>query len=179
MSNQAFNLENVRVKYAGVDAPNEKGKYELSVLIPKDNQTLVNRIRAAAAESAKSMGVPASPKNIGLNDGDDNSNEAMHGHWYINMRTKFPVAVVGRNLAPVPAGTVKSGSWVNVAVGGCYVASFEGQKKMGWNLGAVQFLKDDAPVSGGPNIDPSIQFEKLDSDGGVDDFFEFADNLKE
>lgn len=127
-------------------------KYQLTLMLPKgdvaDNYLVTLRKSQESAISALyPKKKPAQFDQFGVNDGDDNDDPEMHGHWLIKATNKARPACVDRNGQEI----VES----SVIYGGCYVRANICAKAYGTpskggvslELVAVQFIEDGTPFS--------------------------------
>lgn len=150
------------------------GKYELCVLIPKDDQDTINCINKAI-EAAKARGknskwdgkIP-SKLTLPLHDGDDKDGlDGFDNVMYLNARSATRPNVVDRNFAKIlDPDDVQAGDYGIVALSFFpYVSS--GNKGVGVCLDNVMWIKEGEHFSGKPEADTDfagIDVEDVDDD---------------
>ena len=172
-----FSYPHVFEKAKGMDG--QEGKYELTLLIPKDDAEGFARVKSALESVAKEAFGPRfrgleNLKNNPIKDGDDiaedgklqgKDRESFRGHWVIRPRSGKPVAVVNAD---------KTAATKDDIYGGCYgranvtPASYSAAGNWGVTLylNAVQKWKDGERFGGG-GVDPDAVFEAFEDEGAA------------
>lgn len=180
-----FTTEKVRLTYAFLweprsssdndgDPDDKSKKYSTSILIPKGDQTTLNRFNAAiqyaiAVGQKKGLWGDKLPSNfkLPLRDGDAESvekGEEYEGHWFLNASsTRMPRLVdLGRNDILDP-GELYSGCYARVCLN-LFPFSAKGNRGIGCGLEAVQKICDGEPLGGVP-VDLDEAFGNWDGGG--------------
>lgn len=156
--------------------PNAKGKYGITLLIPKSDTATMEALRAAENE-AKEIGkntkfdgrIPTNLTSI-IHDGDTEQDlekyPEFEGHWYMAVRSDRKPVIVDQNVQEIfDAAEVYSGCWVKASVN-AYPFNFEGKKGISFGLNAIQKVRDDEAFSG-TKIVAEEEFSPITDDGGV------------
>lgn len=158
----------------------KEGKYEATLLIPKDNEQVVKMLKGKIKGKMDENKVKKiSSERICLKDGDDiydekgDKYEAYKGHYSLKASNNSQPKVVDRRMNDVSEDD-------NVIYGGCYVNAIISLwyqnnaygKRINANLLAVQFVEDGEPFGSGP-IDVTGGFEVLEEDEFGDDELAF------
>lgn len=127
-------------------------KYQLTLMVPKNDigNKYIELLRAKQAEATAALypkKVPASFDRYGVNDGDDNDDPEMHGHWLVKSTNRVKPSCVHKDGSEIVEQTA--------IYGGCYVRANICAKAYGTpskggaalELVAVQFLEDGTPFS--------------------------------
>jgi len=175
-----------RLSYAHIWAPSlnedgSKGKYNTSLLIPKDDETTITKIKdaikAATIEGKsklanKSGKIPSNLKQP-LRDADEEEidDEAYKGHYFLNASSKSKPGIVDRRKNKIEdEDEVYSGCYCNVSVN-FYAFAVEGNKGIAAGLNNIQKVKDGERLSGGSSADED--FEDLgDGEDDLDSIFD-------
>ncbi len=127
-------------------------KYQLTCMIEKGaaGDAFIASLKEKQEEALKALygkKMPANLDRYGVNDGDDNEDPEMHGHWLVKATNKAKPAVVDTDKSEI----------IDKAViyGGCYVRANVCAKAYGTpskggvslELVAVQFVGDGEPFS--------------------------------
>jgi hypothetical protein len=167
-----------RMSYAHVFTPfkfagEDEGKYSVTLIIPKTDKAMVDKIKAAiklAAEESKSKWAGKVPAKLAqpLRDGDtdnDKDLEELKGCWYIRAKSNKAPGVVDKARQPI----TKESEFYS----GCYGyagVSFIGYSNAGNNgigcyLNNVMKYKDGEPLSGGST--PDEDFAAIEDDEDI------------
>lgn len=174
--------DKVRLSYVHVFKPTSVGedgddKYSVSIIIPKTNKALIEKINAAvkaateAGKSAKFGGkVPANLKTP-LRDGDTDrpDDEAYANSYFINATSSTKPGVVDKNLqAILDPEEVYSGCYGRVSIT-FFAFNANGNKGIAAGLNNIQKLADGDHLGGrqAPEVDFGDGFTDEDED---DDF---------
>ncbi len=172
----------VRASYAHVFTPqarnNDDGtpqdpKYTVSLLIPKSDTDMVQKIAGAlrTAGIAKwgdkwDTVKESSGFRKGMRDGDkDRPDDAAYkGHYFVNCTSKNKPTIVDRNMNPItsPEG-FRSGDYCRVNIN-AFAYSNKG-KGVAFGLNTIQKLESGPPLAGGP--DAHEVFEPLGAEEGA------------
>lgn len=161
MSTTKVITSKVRFSYAHVWEPSaiEEGqekKYSVSIIIPKTETKLIEKIKAAIAAAleegkAKFGGkVPASYKNP-LRDGDEErpDDENYEGAYFVNANSARKPGIVDENLDPImDKDDFYSGCYGRASVN-FYAFNVSGNKGVACGLNNLQKLEDGVRLSGG------------------------------
>ncbi len=157
----------VRFCYVNVFEPTamndgEDLKYNICILIPKDDTKTVNKIKAAI-EAAKQAGkakladkngkIPSSIK-IPLRDGDEDrsDDEAFAGMYFINASSRRKPGIVDKNLDPImDKGEFYSGCYGRASLG--FYAYNVQSKGIAAGLNNLQKLEDGESLMGGSSAE--------------------------
>ncbi len=157
----------VRFCYVNVFEPTamndgEDPKYNICILIPKDDTKTVNKIKAAI-EAAKQAGkakladkngkIPSSIK-IPLRDGDEDrsDDEAFAGMYFINASSRRKPGIVDKNLDPImDKGEFYSGCYGRASLG--FYAYNVQSKGIAAGLNNLQKLEDGESLMGGSSAE--------------------------
>lgn len=134
--------------------PGQEPKYSVCLLIRKDDEATLKKIKAgiqAAAEAGKAQWggkVPAGLK-LPLRDGDAERDSAEYkGHWFINCNSKQKPGVVDASLNPIlDASEIVSGDYGRASINFFPYAN-SGNRGVGAGLQNLQKLADGEPLSG-------------------------------
>lgn len=177
-------LKNVRFTWVRVFEPRDafnsgKARYEITLLLPKTDKELVNKVRKAlkdlqdeyVAEHPKFV-VPktgaAGEKWNPIKDGDDSAYSEEFGYFKISAYRKEEDGqplVIDKFKQPITRKEdIYSGSW-GVASIDAYVYDNAGGKGITFGLNGVQKVKDDEAFGGGAgNVE-----DDFDDESGMDD----------
>jgi hypothetical protein len=165
-------LNNVRLSFPSIfdraKFEGKEGKFEATVLIPKDHPQ-AEKLRAAAKQFVKDSGKKVAGDKYCIKDGDQATYDGYEGNWSLKMANDRRPTVINKDKSPVSKDD-------NVLYAGCYVNvifDFWLQdnsygKRLNSNLMGVQFVKDGDPFGAG-NEDVSDDFDDIDSDDTTDD----------
>lgn len=181
-----------RLSYAHIWKPSTNedgtpGKYSTTILIPKDDEKSIEKIKgaikAAVAEGKSKLAnkqgkVPANLK-LPLRDADEEEidDEAYKGHYFLNASSRTKPGIVGRRknengrFEPITdENEVYSGCYCNVSIN-FYAFAVEGNKGIAAGLNNIQKVKDGERLSGGSSAEDD--FEDLgDDDDDMDTIFD-------
>lgn len=161
-----------------VDERSGRGKYQVCILIPKDDAVNIKLFKDAI-EAARALGVSngkygGKPTNVPsfklpMRDGDleKPGDEVYKGHYFINAGNDKPVGVLGRNgkrISDFERDTFYSGCYGNVAVN-FFPYNFEGTIGVGCGLNGVQKVHDGERLSGIP--DPETLFGAVEGESDL------------
>lgn len=156
--------------------PNAKGKFGITLLIPKSDKKTLDALYAAekeAQEIGKNSKFNGSiPPNVAtlIRDGDEDQDTDKYpefaGNMFMNVRSDRKPVVVDQNVQEVLDPTeVYSGCWVKASIN-AYPYNFEGKKGISFGLNAIQKVRDDEAFST-VKIDANEEFTPISDDGGV------------
>ncbi len=164
----------VRLAWAQVFEPNEHGKYQVTVLVPKSDKETIAKLEKAI-EAVKAL--PKSARTWGgkylasfkipMRDGDTEVDTELKpeykGHYFFSAATKMKPDVVDTSLnAILDKSAVYSGCYVRISVN-LSSYSVDGGRGINAYLQNVQKLADGEPLgSGGSKA--SDDFEAVDDD---------------
>lgn len=146
-----------RFSYANIWKPraNLKGKEQYSVvlLFPKESNEFcpdAGKSIDAAKAGMKACAEESIPKGrqygVPFLDGDKTGKYP--GHYYMNAKSDFPVAIVGPDTVPV----AENGEWASGDWGKAVVKFYAAEKENAWNIGcglrSIQFTKHDEHFGG-------------------------------
>ena len=180
-------LKNVRLShphvftaraFGGRNSENAKPAYSASALIPKDRESLLDKIDIAIDEAKKAAWPGKDPRDIkikksniaffdGDNPGEDvDIKEEQKDHFVVRARNYKKPLVLDQDGDDLRESD-------NVIYGGCYVdmivqfwgQDYEGTKRINCSLEGVRFRDDGEPFGAGP-LDPSEFDEDDDDDRG-------------
>lgn len=128
----------------------EEGKYQMQVIIPKDNPA-AKLIQATIAElkAGKLKGVKLPADKICLKDGDETDYDHLQGCWYMTASSKTPVPILnaaGDDVLPDDEDPIYPGCYANVKVS-LWAMNNNYGKRICSNLLAVQFAGHGEPLS--------------------------------
>lgn len=164
----------VRLAWAQVFEPNEHGKYNVTVLVPKSDKETIAKLEKAI-EAVKAL--PKSTQTWGgkflaafkvpMRDGDTEVDTDLKpeykGHYFFSAATKMQPSVVDKQLNPIlEKRDIYSGCYVRISVN---LSSYnvDGGRGINAYLQNVQKLEDGEPLgSGGSKA--SDDFEVIDDD---------------
>lgn len=154
----------------------ESDKYQVVLLIPKDDETgtlkvIKEAIKAAAAQGAQSKWGGKTPKNLAgpLHDGDESEQEAYQDCYYLTARTSTRPQVVDTNLNDIlDAEEIYAGCYARATLR-FFPYSASGNNGIGVLLDNLQKLGDGEPIGGGK--------VSAESDFGDDDLDDDDDDL--
>lgn len=134
--------------------PGQEPKYSVCLLIRKDDEATIAKIKAgiqAAAEAGKAQWggkVPAGLK-LPLRDGDvERDSPEYKGCWFVNASSKQRPGVVDSALNPImDAGEIVSGDYGRASIN-FYPYSVNGNKGIAAGLQNLQKTRDGEPLSG-------------------------------
>lgn len=166
-----------RLSYAHIWEPSteddgSKGKYSSSLLISKDDEKTIEKIKAAIkaaviegkSKLANKAGKIPSNLKTPLRDADEEEieDEAYVGHYFLNATSKKKPQIVDRRKVRIDdEEEVYSGCYCNVSVN-FYAFAVEGNKGIAAGLNNIQKVKDGERLSGGSTADQD--FEDLGDD---------------
>ena len=136
-------------KYNGTDTE----KYAITLLIPKDSDTVKQIKDAMAAVSAEKFGkTPPKGLKLCLQDGDEKEYDGYANHVYLKATTKRRPVVIDKDKTPLTAddGKPYAGCYVNASIDFWAMDNQYG-KRILCNLNGVQFAKDGEPFGSGGN----------------------------
>lgn len=161
--------ERTRLSYCHVFEPYDHNgdasaaKYQVTLLIPKDDEKTLNAIKAAikaAAEAGKDSkfgGRIPSPLKHTLRDGDSddaafdkegNPKEGYPGHMFMRVSSTSKPGVVDGNLNPImDSSEVYSGCYANVSIG-AYAYNTNGNKGITFGLNNIRKVADGDSLGG-------------------------------
>ena len=151
-----------RAEFDGV-----KGKFEATLLIPKEDKANVaainNAIKALLKETGKKK--PAADK-LCVRDGDDVAYDGYAGHWSIKASNSKRPTVINRDKTPLTeddaekANLLYAGCYVNASIDLWYQDNKFG-KRINANLRGVQFVNDGEPFGHG-SLDATDDFDEVE-----------------
>lgn len=176
-----FRTNMVRLSYANLDKPSEteinKGKYSVSVLIPKSDVETVDLIENLAATIIKEeKNGKFKGKNIQpgvykfLKDGDIErpGDEAYKGHYFFNTKSEQKPNLFDKYGNPISQeGEIYSGCYALV-IANLYAFNQAGNFGIASGLYGVKKVKEGEPLSGGSCTADDFGDETFEDD---DDFF--------
>jgi hypothetical protein len=146
-------------------------KFSVSIIIPKSDKALVNKIKAAI-EAAKEAGkakfggkVPANLK-LPLRDGDIDrpEDEVYANSYFINANCKTKPGVVDKDLNPIlDQGEFYSGCYGRASIT-FYAFNTSGNKGIACGLNHIQKLKDGEPLGGRSRVEDDFAEAAADTD---------------
>lgn len=148
----------VRLTYLYAFKPNQNGKYGASLLIPKSDRAMVDKIKAAI-DAAKKLAIskwgdafPAKPK-VTLYDGDDYQPEGKpwpaecKGHYVLRATSSQQPGIVDRRCIDIlDQSQVYSGMWANVDVN--FFPYNNSSMGISCGLNNLQKVRDDEAFGG-------------------------------
>ena len=161
MANTKIVTNAVRISYAHIFEPSSiveggQAKYSVSIIIPKSDTELVNKINNAidaAITNAVSTKFNGKMPNkaalkLPLKDGDLKDDEAYKDSWYINCSSLTAPQIVDKALNPIiDKSEVVSGDYCRVSINfGAY--NVTGSKGVSAYLGNIQFIRKGEPLGG-------------------------------
>lgn len=158
-----------RLSYAHIWSPalnkdGTPGKYNTSILIPKDDKTTIGKIEKAvkaAINGGKSKlankqgNVVMSGLKLPLRDADaeEIADDAYHGMMFFNASSKRKPQIVDRRKEKIEdEDEVYSGCYCNVSIN-FYAFNRDGNKGIAAGLNNIQKVKDGERLSGGSSAD--------------------------
>lgn len=181
-----------RLSYAhiwkpGFNQDGTVGKYSTAVLIPKSDESSVNKIReaikAAAIEGKSKVANKAGkiPPNLKtpLRDADEEGieDEAYKGHYFLNASSKTKPGIVynrkdenGRRIPVEDESDVYSGCYCYVSIN-FYAFAVEGNKGIAAGLNNIMKIKDGERLSGGASADDDFGDIEAESDEELESMF--------
>ena len=161
MANTKVVTTPVRISYAHIFEPTSiveggQAKYSVSIIIPKTDTELVEKInKAIDAAIASAISTKFNGKNpnkatlkLPLKDGDLKEDEAYKNSWYINCSSVTAPQIVDKELNPIiDKNEVVSGDYCRVSINfGAY--NVTGSKGVSAYLGNIQFIRKGEPLGG-------------------------------
>lgn len=176
-----------RLSYAHIWSPSTNpdgtpGKYSTALLIPKDDEKTLAKIRKAIKNAEiegksklanKSGKIPANIKTP-LRDADEEEidDEAYKGCYFFNASSKSKPGVVDGRLRRIEdESEVYSGCYCNVSVN-FYAFAVEGNKGIAAGLNNIQKVKDGDRLSGGSTAEEDFEVIESDEEDDLDSMFE-------
>ena len=160
MANNSTNIQlgPVRLTYLYAFKPNQNGKYGASLLIPKSDKPVIEKVKAAI-DAAKKLGVakwgdafPAKPKVV-LYDGDDYQPEGKpwpaecKGHYVLRATSSQQPGMVDRRCQTLTDSTqLYSGVWANVDIN--FYPYNNNSIGISCGLNNIQKVRDDEAFGG-------------------------------
>ena len=151
--------------------PDQEGKYEVTLLIPKTTDITPLKALAKAAMAEKFGADPAKWPKVFRNpirDGDEKADlDGYKGHWFINLRSAIKPPVFGPDAQPIP--DLRKSEVYSGCYGKAYVNAYgydkAGNKGVSFGLHSFQKTRDGEPFVGA--IDGEKVFGKVET--GKDD----------
>lgn len=171
----------VRASYVHVVEPvkgngsNDKERYSMSVIIPKEDKETINLINQAIDQAiTDGIGKFGGKKpnkavlKLPLRDGDVEREEdaAYQNAYFLNCRNQTQPQVVDAKRHPIDPEAVYSGCYCKVSIS-FYAFNVEGNKGIAASLGNIQFLRDGEAL-GGPRISAADDFGEEEEDDFLD-----------
>ena len=169
-------LSYAHVWHPAVNNDGSMGKYSTALLIPKDDEKTIEKIKQAVKNATlegksklanKSGKIPNNLKTP-LRDADEEGleDDAYKGHYFFNAASKSKPGIVDRHKNRIEdEDAVYSGCYCNVSVN-FYAFAVEGNKGIAAGLNNIQKVKDGDRLSGGSTADED--FDDLGDDEGDD-----------
>lgn len=153
----------VRLSYVNLFEPRKQdedddAKYSCMILIPKDDQATVAKIKRAlkaAAEAGKTKHfggkIPPGLKTT-FRDADEEQdlerNPEMAGHYFINLSSKMKPGLVNKNRDPIlDPSEIYSGCYARVAMN-AFAYNYNGTKGVSFGLNHVMKTRDGERLDG-------------------------------
>ena len=165
-----------RLSYANIFEPREdlshNLKYSCSLIIPKEDEKQVARIKAAFKEMLEDkeilqkVGGKVKGIDLPLWDGDDKEDENYANCYYLNAKANkdHPPKVLDKDRNEVfDSSEVYSGCYVQ-AVLDFFPYNQSGNKGIGVGLRGIRKIKDGAPLSGGGVSDSDFDDAFIEDD---------------
>jgi len=122
-------LTNVRLNWVKVERPDDKGKYGVCILVPKNSPAAENLLQAKNLALKKGIETQkfskaqsmASNFRAGVRDGDEEAKtgqqpEYYKGHWFINASNVTQPGIVDENNLPANPSIIYSGCIAHVDI---------------------------------------------------------------
>lgn len=182
-------LQNVRGSYVFITSPrsqeNEDGtttqKYQMSVLVPKDDKEQVKKLQAAIAACAKEAfgnDVKLSAIKQPLNDGETRDDPAYEGMYYLNPWSKTRPGILNRNKEPAQEKDLDeycySGAYFHVSVGFFSYNHKIGGKGVGVALNNVMLYRKGDRLDGRTDAEEDFEDVEVDDDPADDEWGDIA-----
>ena len=161
-------LNNVRLSFPSIFAPSvfegKSGKYEATLLLPKDRTAIVTKIESAIEEAVAKSRLKIPRGKWCFKDGDDSEYDGYEDNWSLKAANSKRPTVIDRSRAPVTAEDeiFYAGCQVNAIID-FWIQNNSYGNRVNANLYGLQFVADNTPFGLGP-IDVTDDFDELDDD---------------
>lgn len=159
-------IKNVRISFPSIFKRSvfngEEGKYEATVLIPKEDKKTIKMLEKAIADAQAEAKIKVAKDKICLKDGDDSDYEDYFDHMTLKAANSKRPTVINRDKTPLTEEdeVIYAGCRVNIIID-FWVQNNSFGKRVNANLYGVQFVADDEPFGMGP-VDVTDDFDDLD-----------------
>jgi len=159
-----------QVTYQGLNKPNEKGQYNLTVRVPKSAKERLGVFSHCYKECLLEKFPPKTklPKgDLPIKDGDDSGKDKYVEHFYMNVKTSYEVQAVGPDKKAIHVSEIENGDTIAFKFN-AYTWDYNGKKGISFGLGNIILLEkgndaDKAVLGGGGSSNPEDDFGDFDT----------------
>ena len=164
-----------QVTYEQLSKPDEKGQFRMTVRCRKDGTYKGKKFNLGVYSDAYKeclqenfpSGTKLAKSELPLKDGDDSGKPHLEDHFYMNLKTSYPVACLDANKQPINPAQINRGDTV-VFMFSPYNWEYNGRKGISFGLGNIILLEEadeeaKKELGGGGATDPLSDFQGFDT----------------